>query len=215
MDFPKLASNIQTAHYALQQNAMRAINQNITARNWLVGYWIVEFEQNGEDRAKYGEKLLATLAKTIKIKGLGRSTLNLCRLFYKNYPDLGFEIRKYLFSQQNQPIIQSLIGKTRTSDSQYNTIIQSVIGKSENNETTVIEKPVTIPKVSNDKIFKNLSFTHIIPLLSIEDPLKRSFYEIEAIKGSWSVRELHRQIRTCLFPSTCCNCLQKKRLLNF
>lgn len=199
MDFPKLASNIQTAHYALQQNTMRAINQNITARNWLVGYWIVEFEQNGEDRAKYGEKLLATLAKTIKIKGLGRSTLNLCRLFYKNYPDLGFEIRKYLFSQQNQPIIQSLIGKTRTFDSQYNTIIQSVIGKSENNETTVIEKPVAIPKVSNDKIFKNLSFTHIIPLLSIEDPLKRSFYEIEAIKGSWSVRELHRQIDTLCY----------------
>lgn len=49
MVFPQLASNIQSAHNALQQNAMRAINQNITTRNWLVGYWIVEFEQNGID----------------------------------------------------------------------------------------------------------------------------------------------------------------------
>ena len=49
MDFPLLASNIQSAHNALQQNAMLAINQNITTRNWLVGYWIVKFEQNGID----------------------------------------------------------------------------------------------------------------------------------------------------------------------
>ena len=97
MDFPQLALNIQTAHNVLQQNAMRAINQNITARNWLVGYWIVEFEQQGEDRAKYGEKLLSTLAKTIKIKGLGVVMLNLCRKFYKAYPELGVEVGKYLF----------------------------------------------------------------------------------------------------------------------
>ena len=52
MNFPQLANNIQQTHDLLQNNAVRAINQNITARNWLVGYWIVEFEQNGEDRAK-------------------------------------------------------------------------------------------------------------------------------------------------------------------
>lgn len=44
MNFPQLTSNIQKAHSALQQNAMRAVNQSITVRNWLVGYWIVEFE---------------------------------------------------------------------------------------------------------------------------------------------------------------------------
>jgi len=81
MDFPQLTSNIMVAHSALQNNAMRAINQNITARNWLVGYWIVEFEQNGEDRAKYGDKLLVSLAKAIQIKGMGKSMLNSCRLF--------------------------------------------------------------------------------------------------------------------------------------
>ena len=66
-------------------------------------------------------------------------------------------------------------------------------------ELTPIEKIEEIPQVSDDKIFKNLSFTHIIPLLSIDDPLKRSFYEIETIKGCWSVRELRRQIDTLCY----------------
>ena len=116
MNFLQLATNIQTAHSVLQQNTVRAINQNVTARNWLVGYWIVEFEQNGEDRAKYGDKLLTELAKSIRIKGLGRSMLNLCRLFYKVYPEIGKEIAKYLLANNNQQIIQSLSGLLQSSN---------------------------------------------------------------------------------------------------
>ena len=101
MDFPQLTSNILVTHNVLQSNAMRAINQNITARNWLVGYWIVEFEQNGEDRAKYGDKLIPSLAKAIHIKGLGTVMLNLCRKFYKTYSSLGIEVGKYLISENN------------------------------------------------------------------------------------------------------------------
>lgn len=74
MNFPQLANNIRFTHEILQNNAFRAINQNITVRNWLVGFWIVEFEQNGEDRAKYGDKLLDTISKTISVKGLGVTT---------------------------------------------------------------------------------------------------------------------------------------------
>lgn len=44
MNFPQLANNIRFTHEILQNNAFRAINQNITVRNWLVGFWIVEFE---------------------------------------------------------------------------------------------------------------------------------------------------------------------------
>ena len=214
MDFPQLANNIQLTHNLLQNNAMRAINQNITARNWLVGYWIVEFEQNGEDRAKYGDKLLVSLAMTIQIKGMGKSMLNLCRLFYKTYPGIGLEVARYLLVNHDQQIIQSLIGKSQISENENDIIFQSLIGKFqvvENEsdgvsqslikksddkglEIVPIEKIDVIPQVSEDKIFKNLSFTHIIPLLSINDPLKRSFYEIETIKGCWSVRELRRQI---------------------
>ena len=216
MDFPQLTSNIMVAHSALQNNAMRAINQNITARNWLVGYWIVEFEQNGEDRAKYGDKLLPELAKAIKVRGLGVVMLNLCRKFYKTYPTLGTEVGKFLVSRGDFQIIQSVIEKFQISENENNMIFQSLIGKLQMPENTIlqsvieksdekdlelvpVEKIEEIPQVGDDKIFKNLSFTHIIPLLSIDDPLKRSFYEIETIKGCWSVRELRRQIDTLCY----------------
>lgn len=215
MDFPQLTSNILVTHNALQNNAMRAINQNITARNWLVGYWIVEFEQNGEDRAKYGERLLSELANATKIKGMGKSMLNLCRLFYKIYPGVGLEVVKYLLVNRNQEIIQSLIGKFQITENEDDRILQSLIGKlpipTASIFQSVTEKSggdsvlvstdsiVVIPQVGDDKIFSRLSFTHIIPLLSIDDPLKRSFYEIETIKGCWSVRELRRQIDTLCY----------------
>ena len=48
---------------------MKGVPFSLTARNWLVGYYIVEFEQNGEDRAKYGDKLINRLAKEINRKG--------------------------------------------------------------------------------------------------------------------------------------------------
>ena len=204
MDFPQLTNNIQQTHDLLQNNAVRAINQNITARNWLVGYWIVEFEQNGEDRAKYGERLLSELAKATRIKGMGKSMLNLCRLFYKKYPGVGLEVVKYLVANRNQEIIQSLIGKFQIAENENDRIFQSVIEKlpiskdlsfqplTENSggdsELVPMNTIEVIPQVGDDKIFSRLSFTHIIPLLSIDDPLKRSFYEIEAIKGCWSVR---------------------------
>ena len=215
MDFPQLTSNILVTHNALQNNAMRAVNQNITARNWLVGYWIVEFEQNGEDRAKYGEKLLSELAKAIKVRGLGTVMLNLCRKFYKTYPTLSTEIGKFLISRGDSQIIQSLIEKFHVTENESDRIFQSLIGKlpipTASIFQTVTEKSVgdprfvpadsieVIPQVGDDKIFSRLSFTHIIPLLSIDDPLKRSFYEIETIKGCWSVRELRRQIDTLCY----------------
>lgn len=96
MDFPQLTNNIKITHEILHNNAIRAINLNITARNWLVGFWIVEFEQNGEDRAQYGEKLLETIAKTISVRGLGTTILSQCRKFYLTYPNIGLEIEKYL-----------------------------------------------------------------------------------------------------------------------
>lgn len=119
MDFPQLSNNIQMTHNLLQNNAMRAINQNITARNWLVGYWIVEFEQNGEDRAKYGEKLLTELSKSIGIKGMGRSMLNVCRKAYLVYPNIGLEVGKFLLRQHDSQIIQTVFGLLQQNGNQY------------------------------------------------------------------------------------------------
>ncbi len=54
-------------------------------------------------------------------------------------------------------------------------------------------------QVSANKLLDRLSFTHITMLLPIEDSLKRTFYEIECMKGNWSVSELKRQINTLYF----------------
>lgn len=53
-DFKLLIDNISVAHSALQRQAVNAVNQSLTIRNWLIGYYIVEYEQNGKDRAEYG-----------------------------------------------------------------------------------------------------------------------------------------------------------------
>ena len=84
-NFESLTQTILQTHSVLQQDAVKAVNISMTVRNWLVGFYIVEFEQNGEDRAIYGDKLISKLAKTINLKGLASSELARCRLFYTTY----------------------------------------------------------------------------------------------------------------------------------
>jgi len=88
MNFSILVNTIRETHTSLQQSALKSVNKHLTIRNWLVGFYIVEFEQNGEDRAKYGEKLLDKLSESIDIKGLGARNLKLFRQFYFSYPQI-------------------------------------------------------------------------------------------------------------------------------
>lgn len=195
MNFPQLTNNIIITHEILQNDTIRAINKNITARNWLIGLWIVEFEQNGEDRAKYGDKLLYNISKTISIKGLGITNLSQCRKFYLIYPNIGFEIRNYLSNYTN--IFQSSTEKLQLYD--YEVISKANIRNSQIFQT-VSEK---LPQIETNRLFNNLSFTHFVELIYIDDPLKRLFYEIETIKGCWSVKELHRQIESLCYERSC------------
>ena len=61
-----LANEIKAINESLQQSAAKAINKHVTARNWLIGYCIVNYEQHGEDRAAYGERTLQALAEMAK-----------------------------------------------------------------------------------------------------------------------------------------------------
>jgi len=81
MDFESLVNKIQSANFHLQQNAIKAVNIHLTIRNWIIGFYIVEFEQYGEDRAEYGSQLLELLAKKIKVRGLSETNLKICRQF--------------------------------------------------------------------------------------------------------------------------------------
>ncbi len=91
MHYRQLLSAIAQAHTSAVGRAAAAINQGLVLRNWLVGAYVVEFEQGGEDRAKYGESLMPRHAKDLtkrKLPGLGLSTLKNCRLFYQTYPQI-------------------------------------------------------------------------------------------------------------------------------
>lgn len=72
------------------------MNLSLTCRNWLMGHYIVEFEQNGTDRAQYGEQLLKKLEERINTKGISERRLREFRQFYLAYPQLGTEVVKVI-----------------------------------------------------------------------------------------------------------------------
>lgn len=185
-DFDGLVAHIQQTQDVLQNNARLVINRHVTAKAWLTGYYIVEYEQKGADRAKYGEQLLKKLAEKLKDKKtFSYRTLRLYRQFYLVYNRLGLPIEKYLCG--NLSIGQSVIAKLKSSQNEGLIIWQSVIAKS----SDVVGNEVW---VDPQELFDKLSFTHLAAILPISDPLERAFYETMAIRGTWSVRELQRQI---------------------
>lgn len=75
MNFKQLSELLRKTSDNLFQQAIKAVNINLTLRNWLFGYYIVEYEQNGEDRARYGKRLLKKLADNVNVKGLSETNL--------------------------------------------------------------------------------------------------------------------------------------------
>lgn len=187
-NFDQLIDNVYQMHCQLQLNAKKVVNINLTIRNWLVGYYIVEFEQNGEDRAKYGTNLIGELASKLKAKGLkgfSVSALKNHRIFYLLYPQISQSVISFLGEEKSQ----SLTGEL---DKQLSKPIRG----SENAELQE-EYPI-----SSQTLLSQLSFTHFIELIKFADPLERLFYEVETIKNNWSVRELERAINTALYVRT-------------
>lgn len=193
-----LVNDIQSVSRSLQENAARAINQHVTARNWLIGYRIFHYEQHGEDRATYGKKILETLAERLRGEGFSYRNLNLYRQFYLTFPELLGEVKNFLLT--NLPIgqtslariLQPAVAELQDTENKGVAIWQPLVAKSE---------PVEI-QVPPEKIFNKLSYSHLVQLIQMKDPLERAFYEIECINGSWSKRELKRQIDSNLYLRT-------------
>ena len=170
-DFDGLVAHIQHTHDVLQHNARLVINRHVTAKAWLTGYYIVEYEQKGADRAKYGEKLLKCLSGRLGKKKYSVTTLKIYRQFYQVYSHLDKEVAGFLLSQ-------SQIGQSVTD--QFGGV--------------AVSNKIAPLAVKSNLLFNKLSFTHLVAILPITDPLERAFYETMAIRGTWSVRELQRQI---------------------
>ena len=121
MNFEKLIKQVEQTHGFLQKKALSALNINLTLRNWIIGFYIVEFEQQGSDRAAYGKKLLQNMAKRLKhIRGLSYRNLITFRVFYLCYP----KIAELFSGKTNLPFLNEL--KSVTSDilQSKNTIVQ-------------------------------------------------------------------------------------------
>lgn len=174
--FNDLASIVQTTHDAAQSSAVKAINRMQTMRNWLIGYYIVEFEQHGKDRAEYGTQLLKKLEERVDRKGLTTTLFKWARKFYRLYPQM--------MENLPIPICATVMHQLQPIENKEDTIGASMT-----------HQFVTPGKT----IISHLSFTHLREIMTLDDPLTRYFYEQECIKCTWSVRELRRQISTNLF----------------
>ena len=130
MNFETLVKHISTIQNTLQTQAAHAVNLALTSRNWLMGCYIVEFEQNGEDRAAYGEQLLKKLEQRLKTKGLNERRFREFRRLYLIYPQLkeqilhyiisGNEIRNTLSAEFTEPIRHTMCARLNTADNQIN-----------------------------------------------------------------------------------------------
>lgn len=176
-----LAEQITQLHAQTSRAAVQQVNYCLTVRNWLIGWRIAQYEQGGRDRAAYGERLLPELARQLRgVKGLAVQRLYDCRTFYREYPT----------------IFQTLSGELQRVGLLDTVSLPALLA---------VEQPAapdTLPGIDPSLLLTRLSFSHFLELLALDRPLQRAFYEVQAVKNSWSVRELKRAIDSALYERT-------------
>lgn len=170
---------------AARRAAARSVNALMTASYWEIGRRIVEFEQGGQERAAYGQALLKRLAADLSARfGRGFSERNLeqMRVFYLAWPP-------------------EHISQTLSAKSAPHRISQTVSGESaapENFQTVSGQ----FPNLSKIAQAFPLPWSAYVRLLSVKNSQARAFYETEALRGGWSVRQLDRQIGSQFYERT-------------
>jgi len=185
MNYDALVQCIVALHKESSGRAVFAVNRWLLLRNWLIGAYVVEFEQSGQDRARYGAGLLLQLARDLKrrsVSGSSAEMLGRMRLFYRTFPQLHAQISSSAMTESGR---LSLAQVAQTIPSSAMTSSPS-------------KQPAPL---SADQILQ-LSWTHWIELLHLDDPWKRAFYENECVEANWSVRQLQRQIGSLLYERT-------------
>ena len=166
---------------AARESAARSVNAAMTAAYWLIGRRIVEFEQSGEERAEYGKALIEGLAEDLTRRfgrGFSRQNLQNMRLFYLAHPP--GRIRQTLSGKLAQPHQRPIrqtpsgISATPTAEAGFDQLLTAF----------------------------PLPWSAYVRLLSVRDEQAREFYETEALRGGWSVRQLDRQIGSQFYERT-------------
>ncbi len=178
MTFDQLIGTLETVQVQLSAQAVQQVNTALTVRNWLIGFYLVEFEQNGTDRATHGQRLMERTAQRLSAtKGMTVTNLKNFRQFYLTYR----WFLPYMTQEMNQLSIR-----------------QTVSGEL----ITAVNEPTDDLKLSPSRLLTTLTFSHFIELIRLDSELKRRFYEVETVKNSWSVRQLIRATTTLLFERT-------------
>lgn len=157
-----------------RSTSARAVNAIMTATYWEIGRRIVDVEQGGESRAEYGEELIPRLAA------------DLTERFGRGFGRANLEYMRRFFVLWQIP--------------------QTVSGESVNAENSISQTPSgefadTLPIQSLAARFP-LPWSHYVKLLTVEDEDARSFYEAEALRSGWTVRQLKRQIDSQFYQRT-------------
>jgi len=153
-NYQSLVQSIGSLIQSARVRVIQTINAEMVNLYWEIGRHIVEYEQGGSDRAKYGKKLLERLLKDLMSqfgKGFSNTNLKYTRMLYETFP-----IRQALPDE-----------------------------------------------LDDNKLFQvlpdGLSWTHLVMILRVEEPLTRHFYIKQCQIEQWSIRELERQINSMLF----------------
>lgn len=210
-EYGQLVSDISGLLEQARRAAARSVNSILTSTYWEIGRRLVEFEQGGKVRAEYGERLLARLSQDLARKyGRGFSERNLeqMRAFYLGWeisqtPSAKFEARVKFSTASVENGAE--IRQTPSAISKAREKRQTVSGESETRkpqtpsaESVLALLPPTAtvhPALPLTDVFP-LSWSQYVRLMSVESPQARVFYESEAIRGGWSVRQLDGQIST-------------------
>ena len=178
-NFESLAATIQQTNSFFLDKVQKQVNTALTLRNWIIGYYIAEYEQSGKDRADYGKQLFKAIAQSLLKKGLKsirERHLYLCKDLYKAYPQ----------------ILRTASAKSYLVNSQYSEILRTEFAEFGSDKI----------QVDMNQLLTNLSFSHFIELLKADTASKRRFYEVQTIKNNWSVRDLKRAIESLLYERT-------------
>ena len=192
--FDALVQHIGSVDHAALRAAGRRAQQILCLRNWLIGTWIVVYEQGGEDRAAYGTALLDTLASALKEKGHhGLSARNLAnfRKVALSYPTL-----------DAASLAASLLPETTASSHTPANALQVPGPPEEMLQPAAESRHEALPwrdAAWLQRLFTELTFTHLVELARMDDPLERAFYELHCLKERWTKRELIRQRSTMLY----------------
>lgn len=178
--FSKIAEIVNSARTGI----VRSVNIAMVHAYYNIGRYIVEDEQGGEQRAEYGKAILKDLsAKLTERFGRGFSVQNLeyMRSFFLVYSEI--------------PISQTLFGILDESKNEEVEKSQTLSRISQEDVIQTVEKNETVSR----KLDLNLTWSHYLILIKIENPDERRFYEIETAKQNWSVRQLKRQYASSLY----------------